>query len=49
MSETQGAKCLAPDWWPLAAQNAWLCDSNRLFAREGQDTLIEAALVNSAG
>ena len=49
MAETQIANCAAPDWWPLAAQKAWVEDSYRLFALPGQDIMIEAALVNTAG
>ena len=49
MSETQDANCAAPDWWPLAAQEAWVRDSYRLFAREGQDIMIEIARVSTAG
>ena len=44
--ETNG---IAPDWWPVAAQEAWVCDSDRLFAREEQGLIVEAALVNAAG
>ena len=49
MAETSDVNCAAPDWWPLGAQKAWAEDSYRLFAREGQDIMIEAALVNTAG
>ncbi len=40
---------VAPDWWPLANRNAWARDSQRLFARKDQTTVIEAAQVTTDG
>ena len=40
---------LAPSCWPKALQEDWLRDANRLFARQGQATSIEAANVTSSG
>ncbi len=49
MSQPQDASCGVPKWWPLAVQKAWAGYSSRLFAQEGQDIMIEGAIINTDG